>query len=168
MRPWDTALIWEHTMDTPTKRCSNPRVILPRKIAPDVINVPVSVDIRSFGVRCPPCTSANPTYGIVGLFHVLPPALAWLWRIVAPRGYANPSIVETEGLQSEGVGSYWPFAPGRRVPQANLLLRQVLAGYNTRYILCSNQHVGAWKVGFMPEWIAREYFARTWTCQIFQ
>lgn len=30
----------------------------------------------------------------------------------------------------------------------------------TRYILCPNQHVGAWKTGFMPQWIAREYFTR--------
>jgi hypothetical protein len=36
----------------------------------------VSVDVRSFGVRCPPNTQALPTYGIVGLFHLLPPALA--------------------------------------------------------------------------------------------
>lgn len=52
------------------------------------------------------------------------------------------------------------FATGRRVDQANLLLRQVVETPRTRYILTPNQHVGAWKVGFMPQWIAREYLAR--------
>lgn len=31
---------------------------------------------------------------------------------------------------------------------------------NTCYVLTPNQHVGAWKVGFMPEWLMREYLAR--------
>jgi hypothetical protein len=68
--------------------------------------------------------------------------------------------VDTEGLASEGVGSYWPFATGRRVDQANLLLTQFRDNAHTRYILCPNQYVGAWEVGFMPEWVAREYLAR--------
>ncbi|HSV86002.1 MAG TPA: DUF4914 family protein [Levilinea sp.] len=29
-----------------------------------------------------------------------------------------------------------------------------------RYIITSNQYIGAWKVGFIPQWIAREYLAR--------
>jgi hypothetical protein len=41
-----------------------------------------------------------------------------------------------------------------------LLLQQIARTPRTRYILCPNQHVGAWKVGFMPQWIAREYLAR--------
>jgi hypothetical protein len=90
----------------------------------------------------------------------LPPALAWLWRLVAPRGHANPSIVEEEGMSSEGVGSYWPFAPGRRVRQANLLLTQIQQTPHTRYILTPNQYVGVWKMGFMPQWLARDYLAR--------
>jgi hypothetical protein len=120
----------------------------------------VQVDIRSFGVRTPPCTTDNPTYGIIGLFHLLPPALAWLWRLAAPRGHANPSIIDTNGMSSEGVGSYWPFATGRRVDQANLLLAQFRDNTDTRYILIPNQYVGAWEVGFMAEWIMREYMAR--------
>jgi len=158
--PGSTALIWEHIEDAPGQPCPNPRVILPRDIVPGVVKGPATVDIRSFGVRTPPCTAENPTYGIIGLFHILPPALAWLWRLVAPRGHANPSIVATEGMTSEGVGSYWPFATGRRIDQANLLLEQILATPRVRYILCPNQHIGAWKVGFMPQWIAREYLAR--------
>jgi hypothetical protein len=154
------ALIWEHVEDAPGKRCPNPRVIIPRKVFPDVVEGSVSVDIRSFGVRTPPCTKEHPTYGILGVFHILPPALAWLWRLVSPRGHANPSIVDTEGMSSEGVGSYWPFATGRRVDQANLLLRQFATNTRMRHILCPNQHVGAWSVGFMPQWIAREYLAR--------
>ena len=127
---------------------------------PGVVHGPVSVDIRSFGVRTPPCTREQPSYGIVGLFHLLPPALAWLWRLVAPRGYDNPSVVDTEGMNSEGVGSYWPFATGERVDHANLLLQQIVETPRVHYILCPNQHIGAWKVGFMPQWITREYLAR--------
>jgi hypothetical protein len=158
--PGSRALIWEHIEDAPGKPCANPRVILPRHIVPGVVNEPVTVDIRSFGVRTPPCTRENPTYGIIGLFNLLPPALAWLWRLVAPRGYANPSIVDSEGMSSEGVGSYWPFATGRRVDQANLLLKQIESTLKMRYILVPNQHIGAWQTGFMPQWIAREYLAR--------
>ncbi|MGC9343137.1 MAG: DUF4914 family protein, partial [Bacteroidales bacterium] len=106
--PESTALIWNHIEDEPGKRCPNPRVVLPRDIVPGIINRPVTVDVRSFGVRTPPCSRENPNFGIIGLFHILPPALAWLWRLVAPRGHANPSIVGGEGMQSEGVGSYWP------------------------------------------------------------
>lgn len=158
--PGSRAMIWEHIQDAPGKPCPNPRVIIPRRIIPGIVDEPVTVDIRSFGVRTPPCTREHPTYGIIGLFHLLPPALAWLWRLVAPRGHANPSIVDTDGMSSEGVGSYWPFATGLRVDQANLLLQQFEANTGTRYILCPNQYVGAWNVGFMPQWVAREYLAR--------
>lgn len=158
--PGATALIWEHTMDAPGQPCPNPRVVVPREAVPHVVKGAVDVDIRSFGVRCPPCTREEPTYGIIGMFHLLPPALAWLWRLVAPRGHANPSIVQTEGMTSEGVGSYWPFATGRRVDQANLLLKQIEQTPEVRYILCPNQNIGAWEVSFMPQWIAREYLAR--------
>lgn len=158
--PESTALIWEHIEDEPGKPCPNPRVVIPRDIIPNVVHGAVSVDIRSFGVRTPPCTKERPSYGIIGLLHLLPPALAWLWRLVAPRGHANPSIVEKEGMSSEGVGSYWPFATGRRVIQANLILQQILTTPKVRYTLCPNQYIGAWEVGFMPQWIAREYLAR--------
>lgn len=158
--PGSTCLIWEHTMDEPGKPCPNPRVIMPRRFVPSVVDEPVEIDVRSFGVRTPPCTKEKPTYGILGLFHILPPALAWLWRLVAPRGHDNPSIIDTVGISSEGVGSYWPFATGKMVDQANLLLRQIIDTTNTRYILVPNQHIGAYKVGFMPQWIAREYLAR--------
>jgi hypothetical protein len=158
--PGATALIWEHVEDQPDRPCPNPRVIIPRRIVPGVVNRPVDVDIRSMGVRTPPCTRELPTYGILGLFHLLPPALAWLWRLVAPRGHANPSIVKTEGMSSEGVGSYWPFATGRRVDHANLLLNQIIETPEVRYILIPNQHIGVWEVSFMPQWITREYLAR--------
>lgn len=158
--PNATCLVWEHTMDSDGKPCPNPRVILPRHLVPNVISEPVEVDVRSFGVRMPPCTKELPTYGIMGLMHVLPPALAWIWRLVAPRGFNNPSVTETKGMVSEGVGSYWPFATGKMVKQANLLLDQIRKSTNTRYILIPNQHIGAYEVSFMPEWIAREYIAR--------
>ncbi len=159
-KPDATCLIWEHILDAPGEPCPNPRVIIPRKIIPDVVHGPVDVDIRSMGVRTPPCSAETPTYGIIGLLHLLPPSLAWLWRLVAPRGHANPSIVQSEGMSSEGVGSYWPFATGRRVDQANLLLQQIIDTPKVRYILLPNQHIGVWEVGFMPQWIAREYLAR--------
>lgn len=158
--PGGRALIWEHIMDAPGKPCPNPRVVVPRRIIENIVNGPVSVDIRSMGIRTPPCTKKKPSYGIIGIFHVLPPALAWVWRLVAPRGYANPSIVETKGLSSEGVGSYWPFATGRKVDQANLLLKQIESTPKVRYVLTPNQHVGAWETSFMPQWLMREYLAR--------
>lgn len=158
--PNATALPWEHTLDKNGKPCPNPRVILPRRMVKDIVNEPVEVDIRSFGVRTPPSTKENPSYGIMGVFHVLPPALAWIWRLVAPRGYKNPSIIDTKGLSGEGVGSYWPFATGKRVTQANLLLEQIKNSPETKYVLIPNQHIGAYEVGFTPEWISREFIAR--------
>ncbi|MFU0782808.1 MAG: DUF4914 domain-containing protein [Thermoanaerobacterium thermosaccharolyticum] len=158
--PNSTCLIWEHIEDSPGKPCTNPRVIMPRGFISNTVDEAVEVDIRSFGVRTPPCTKENPSYGILGLLHVLPPSIAWLWRLVAPRGYANPSIIDTEGLSSEGVGSYWPFATGKMVRHANLILDQIQNTPATRYVLIPNQHIGAYKVGFMPQWIAREYLSR--------
>ncbi|MCL2036264.1 MAG: DUF4914 family protein [Oscillospiraceae bacterium] len=160
-QPKSTVLIWEHTIDEDTgKPCPNPRVILPRRLVQNIIDAPVEVDIRSFGVRTPPCTKEHPTYGIMGLFHILPPALGWLWRLVAPRGHANPSIVDSGGMTSEGIGSYGYFLTGSVVKQANLMLKQVTDNPNTRYVLIPNQHIGCYEVGFKPQWIAREYIAR--------
>lgn len=158
--PNATCLVWEHTMDSNGKPCPNPRAILPRRMVPDIVSDPVEVDVRSFGVRTPPCTKDSPSYGILGLLHILPPALAWLWRLVAPRGFNNPSIVGSQGMVSEGVGSYWPFATGKMVKQANLLLDQIVSSSSTRYVLIPNQHIGAYKVSFNPQWVAREYIAR--------
>jgi len=158
--PDSTALIWDHTEDAPGVRCPNPRVVVPREIVPNVVSRPVTVDIRSFGVRTPPCTRQNPSYGIIGLFHILPPALAWLWRLVSPRGHANPSIVGNDTMGSEGVGSYWPFATGKMVTHANLLLDQIINTPRIRYTLVPNQHIGAWKVGFKPQLLMREYLTR--------
>lgn len=155
-----TVLIWEHKMDAPGKPCPNPRVIMPRHFVPGNVDEPVAIDIRSFGVRVPPCTKDDPTYGILGMLHILPPALAWLWRLVAPRGHANPSIVDTGGMSSEGVGSYWPFATGKMVTQANLLLDQIKNTPDTKYVLIPNQHIGHYHIGFTAEWLCREYLAR--------
>ncbi|NET40226.1 MAG: DUF4914 family protein, partial [Cyanothece sp. SIO1E1] len=49
---------------------------------------------------------------------------------------------------------------GRRVDQANLLLRQIVDTPRVKYILTPNQHIGAWHVSFMPQWITREVLAR--------
>ena len=163
--PRATCLPWEHSLDSDGKPCPNPRGIIPRRMIDRIVDQPVEVDIRSFGVRMPPSTAENPSYGILGIMGIIPPALAWLWRLIAPRGYKNPSIADDGGpsgpsLASEGVGSYWPFATGERVKQANLLLEQILACPNTRYVLIPNQHIGVYKTGFAPEQISREYLAR--------
>jgi len=158
--PKSTCLIWEHTEDELGKLCPNPRVILPRRLVPDVIDDSVEVDFRSFGIRAPLYSNEKQAYGIFGILHILPPAQAWLWRLVSPRGDENPSITDKPGLTSEGVGSYWPFATGKYVNHANLLLRQIIDTPKTRYLLFPNQYIGVWKVGFMPQWLSREYIAR--------
>ncbi len=162
--PGSTCLIWDHIEDAPGKPCPNPRVIMPRKLKNNIVYGKAEVDVRSFGIRTPPTTKQHPDYGIIGMFHVLPPALAWIWRLIAPRGYANPSIIDNSGnanaLKSEGVGSYWPFCTGKMVDQANLLLKQILDTPSTRYILIPNQYIGAYKIGFAGEWVTREYLSR--------
>ncbi len=158
--PNSRALIWEHIEDAPGKPCPNPRVIVPRRSYPNIVKRPVAVNYRSFGVRTPICSSEEQSYGIIGLFHILPPALAWLWRLVAPRGFSNPSIVDDGGMSSEGVGSYWAFSTGLKVNQGNLLLEQIQNTLATQFILVPNQNVGAWKTGFMPQWLVRDYLAR--------
>ncbi|WP_316376721.1 DUF4914 family protein, partial [Enterobacter hormaechei] len=101
--------------------------------------------------------------------QLVPPSLAWLWRLIAPRGDKNPSIGESKadgaklasgGLVAEGVGSYWPFATGTKVGAANLLLEQIMATPRTKFVLTPNQHIGAYTVGFAAEWLTREYLAR--------
>lgn len=160
-KPFSTALLWEHIEDEPGKPCPNPRFVVSRELIGGVVNKPTYIHVRSFGIRTPPCTKDKPTYGIVGVFHILPPAIAWIWRLVAPRGHANPSIVtQGTGIESEGVGSYWPFATGKKVIHANLLLKNIISTPKVKYIITPNQHIGAWKVGFFAEWITREYLAR--------
>ncbi|MEN2997571.1 MAG: DUF4914 family protein [Brevinematia bacterium] len=160
-KPYSTALLWEHIEDEPGKPCPNPRFVVSRELIRNIITKPTYIHVRSFGIRTPPCTKDNPTYGIVGVFHVLPPAIAWIWRLVAPRGHANPSIVQLGAtLEAEGVGSYWPFATGKQVTHANLILKQMINTPKVKYIVTPNQHIGAWRVGFFAEWITREYLAR--------
>lgn len=164
-----TVLPWEHTLDSTGKPCPNPRVVIPRRMIEDIVNAPQPVDVRTFGVRMPACTRDAPSYGIMGLAHFVPPAVAWLWRLVAPRGDKNPSIGEAAdalstlahgGMVSEGVGSYWPFSTGTKVAAANLLLDQLVTYDHTRYVLTPNQHIGAYHVGFSAEWLTREWLAR--------
>lgn len=167
--PDATALPWEHTLDSNGKPCPNPRVVISRSEFRDVVDEPQPVDVRTFGVRMPLCTADKPTYGIMGMTHFVPPSIAWLWRLIAPRGDKNPSIGETAkeaatvkhgGMISEGVGSFWPFSTGTKVGGANLLLRQLVDASRTRYVLTPNQHIGAYRVGFSAEWLTREYLAR--------
>jgi hypothetical protein len=46
------------------------------------------------------------------------------------------------------------------VTQANLLLELSLQTPGTKHVLIPNQHIGAFKVGFKAQWIAREFMAR--------
>ena len=55
--PRATCLLWDHTPDSNGKPCSNPRVIIPRRMIPHIVDQPVEVDVRSFGVRMPPATA---------------------------------------------------------------------------------------------------------------
>jgi hypothetical protein len=172
--PDATALPWEHIPGSNGKLCTNPRVVVPRRMVDGVVNEPEHVDVRTFGVRMPPCTRREPSYGIMGMMHIVPASLAWLWRLVAPRGDKNPSIGESSavpvldngGMVSEGVGSFWPFSTGTKVDGANLLLRQIVDNPRTRYVLIPNQHVGAYRVGFAAQWLTREYLARRGTGRI--
>jgi hypothetical protein len=148
--PESTALIWEHIEDEPGKPCPNPRIVLPRNAVENVVDHPVSVDIRSFGLRAPSCTMEDPSYGILGLFHILPPTLAWLWRLVSPRGFNNPSIVDSDKMGSEGVGSYWPFATGKKINHANMLLKQIIETPRTNYTLVPNQHMAYGRLDLNP------------------
>jgi len=164
-----TALPWEHILEPNGEPCTNPRVVISRDQIKDIINEPQEVDVQTFGVRMPPCTRDAPTYGVMGLMHIVPPSLAWLWRLVTPRGDKNPSIAATAaeseviakgGMVAEGVGSFWPFSTGTKVGAANLLLERIINAPRTRYVLTPNQHVGAYEVGFAAEWLTREYLAR--------
>ncbi len=163
--PGATCLIWEHTLESTGKPCTNPRVIMPRRIIENIVpgDEPQEVNVRSFGVRMPPSTVEHPNYGVMGMVQFVPASIAWVWRLVSPRGFKNPSIADTaagSGLKAEGVGSYWPFCTGLKVTQANLLLRQMLDTQNSLNILIPNQHIGAYQIGFMGEWLVREYLAR--------
>ena len=167
--PDATVLPWEHSLDSTGKPCPNPRVVIPRRMIHRIVDEPEPVDVRTFGVRMPPCTREKPTYGIMGMTHFVPPSVAWLWRLIAPRGDKNPSIGESKdavqklehgGLIAEGVGSFWPFSTGTKVVSANMQLAQILDHPRTRFILTPNQHIGAYQVGFNAEWLTREWVAR--------
>jgi hypothetical protein len=68
--------------------------------------------------------------------------------------------VGTGAMESEGVGSYWPFATGERIVHANMLLKQIIDTPRTIYTLIPNQNIGVWKVGFKPQLLMREYLTR--------
>jgi hypothetical protein len=154
-------LIWEHIEDEPGTPCPNPRVVIPRDIVPHhPSGNPWTVDIRSFGVRCPPAPEGEPDLRDPGTVPC-PPPCPRLALATGRAARARQSLASSipAGMSSEGVGSYWPFATGRRVDQANIL-KQILETKKVKYILVPNQHVGAWKVSFMPQWLTREFMAR--------
>jgi hypothetical protein len=159
-QPGGTALIWEHIQDEPGKPCPNPRVIIPRTCGaghPGRGGVGGHPQLRGA------FAAVHEEPAVLRHHRAVPPAAAGAGVAVAAGGAARARQSQHRGLgghESEGVGSYWPFATGRKVDQANLLLKQIMDTPKVRYILCPNQHVGVWKTGFMPQWIAREYLAR--------
>ena len=170
--PASTCLLWQHAQDSNGQQNQNPRIIVPRHHFENALHAPTQIDVRSFGIRTPPATQKNPSYGILGMLHILPPALAFVWRLLAPRGYNNPSILsETttqskapkqnqQPLQSEGVGTFWPFASGCMTDYANQLLAQITHAKYVQYVLIPNQHIGCYQVDFASQCIVREYLAR--------
>ena len=76
----------------------------------------------------------------MGLMHITPPALAWPLAARRTARFQESEHKRRQPLASEGVGSYWPFATGKRVVQANLLLEQIINCTQTRYVLIPNQH----------------------------
>ena len=99
--------------------------------------------------------------------HVNPePGVIPCHRVVKRDGEVSSAFAfgganrQVELLKAEGVGSYWPFATGLKVTQANLLLEQIMSAPKTTNVLIPNQHIGAYHVGFMGEWLSREYLAR--------
>ena len=149
--PKSRALIWEHIEDSPGKPCPNPRVIVPRKAVPNVVNEPVQVDIRSFGVRTPPCTREKPTYGIIGLFHILPPSLGMALAAGRAAGLCQ-SEHRGQGRDEQRRRRQLLAVRHRPARRPGEPAARAVRGHaaRSRYILTPNQHVGAWETGFMP------------------
>ena len=80
--------------------------------------------------------------------------------------YEVITIVSDGSMQSEGVGSYWPFATGKKVDHANMLITQIIDTPRTTFTLVPNQNIGAWKVGFKPQLLMREYMTRRGAAQL--
>ena len=107
--PGATCLIWEHVKDSNGKPCSEParrsfRARWSSNIVPDA----EPVDGRCAQLRRAHAAvyrESSPNYGVMGMLQVMPPSIAWLWRLVSPRGFKNPSIADTNaggGLKSRG------------------------------------------------------------------
>ena len=50
--PDATILPWEHTIDSTGKPCPNPRVVVPRRLIPRIVNEPEQVDITPSACAC--------------------------------------------------------------------------------------------------------------------
>jgi hypothetical protein len=141
------------------KKTPNPRVIVRRAVVPGIRNGIVAATHCSIGLRQPPCSRETPSYGILGVLQVMPPALAYAWSLVCPRGHDNPSIISEDALASESVGSFWAFATGVKVDYANVLLQVYLQSPKVKHLLIPNQHCGGWETGFGGMWYARHWLA---------
>ena len=81
-------------------------------------------------------------------------------------GHNNPSIVSSGGMESEGVGSYWPFATGKRVPSSQYDA-QTNNWYTTYHFhLVPKSKHWVWQVGFKPQLLMREYLTRRGAAQL--
>lgn len=177
--PGGVTQLWNHFVDLMGRRSVNPRASQWRSEIPGIVNDPQDVDFMSFGMRAPPTFNTDflaryneilrqtgkpeigMGYGHIGMIHMLSPALAWLWSVVAPRGFDNPSIANAgDGLTTEGVGTFGPFNSGEEVVQANLIWQHFEACPHMRFPLYPVKHVGAWFVGNVPQQLGRELLSR--------
>lgn len=97
--PGGQCLLWEHIEDAPGKLCTNPRVIIPREMIEGITT-------SWFRSTCAASACAarrrkdNQQYGIIGMMHILSPALAWL----APRRAARPRQSVDPGFEGHAFG----------------------------------------------------------------
>lgn len=154
--PQADVLIWNHQKSL--KYSANPRVVVPKRIIAKSLNKEVSVDVRLLGV---PTTTCNDNYkgsGVLGFAHLLPPALAWLWRLVCPMSCANGKLV------SGGLLGMTNFVTDNHFTIANRLLKEIKKRDKISYLLTPSGYIGAWNIGYMPQLLMREYISRRGNC----
>lgn len=154
--PQADVLIWNHQKSS--KYSANPRVVVPKGIIAKSLNKEVSVDVRLLGV---PTTTCNDNYkgsGVLGFAHLLPPALAWLWRLVCPMSCANGKLV------SGGLLGMTNFVTDNHFTIANRLLKEIKKRDKISYLLTPSGYIGAWNIGYMPQLLMREYISRRGNC----
>jgi hypothetical protein len=157
-QPGATSLIWEHTEDEPGQPCPNPRVIIPATScrtwskgggrghpqhgrAHSALHRGSRPTASSACSTC--CRRRSPGCGGWS------PRAAMPTRASSPPKACPPKASAPTGPSPPAAASITPTCCSTRSSKPRV-----------RYILTPNQHIGAWEVGFMPQWITREYLAR--------